>query len=57
MTRKEALGYACLGMHKQQYYKKPKELSPFFTRRPYMGTAAETKDYTQEKLHEFDYRK
>jgi hypothetical protein len=51
------LGCATLGFHKQNYNKKSKELSPFFTRRPYMGTAAETKDLTQEKLHEFDYRK
>jgi hypothetical protein len=51
------LGCATLGFHKQNYNKKSKELIPFFTRRPYMGTAAETKDLTQEKLHEFDYRK
>lgn len=32
-------------------------LSPFFLRKPYSGTSAETKDDTQERLHEFDYLK
>ena len=53
----KTLGCATLGMHKQDYSQKSKELSPFFIRRAYMGTAAETKDYTQERLHEYDYRK
>lgn len=54
---KRTLGSATLGFHKRDYKKKSKELSPFFTRRPYMGTTAETKDLTQKKLHEYDYRK
>ena len=33
------------------------QLSPFFLRKPYSGTVAETKDNTQERLHEYDYRK
>ena len=33
------------------------QLSPFFLRKPYSGTTAETKDNTQEKMHEYDYRK
>ena len=33
------------------------QLSPFFLRKPYSGTSAETKDNTQERLHEYDYRK
>lgn len=32
-------------------------LSPFFLRKPYAGTTAESKDDTQDKLHEFDYLK
>ena len=56
MSRKSALEWACMGMH-QQYDSRKKELSPFFLRRPYSGTAAETKDATQERLHEYDYRK
>ena len=55
-SKKSALAWACIGMH-QQYDLRKKELSPFFLRRPYSGTAAETKDSTQEKLHQFDYRK
>ena len=53
----KTLGCATLGFHKQDYSQKSKELSPFFIRRPYMGTSAEVKDYTQERLHEYDYRK
>jgi len=55
-NKKTALEWACMGMH-QQYDKRKTELSPFFLRRPYSGTAAETKDATQEKLHEYDYLK
>ena len=33
------------------------QLSPFFLRKPYSGTVAETKDSTQEKIHEYNYRK
>ena len=33
------------------------QLSPFFLRKPYSGTVAETKDSTQEKMYEYDYRK
>ena len=36
-------------------HQKPDTLSPFFLRRPYSGTSAETQDDTQERLHEFDY--
>ena len=32
-------------------------LSPFFLRKPYAGTSAETKDNAQEELHEYDYLK
>ena len=35
----------------------PPQLSPFFLRKPYSGTIAETKDSAQEKLHEYDYRR
>jgi len=42
---------------KNQYKHKRPQLSSFFLRKPYEGTSAETKDNTQEELHEYDYLK
>ena len=55
-NRKSALAYACLEMA-QYKHKRFQELSPFFLRKAYSGTSAEVKDDTQEKLHEYDWRK
>lgn len=50
------LEYACLEM-KGYKTKRSKLLPEAFLRRPYQYTKAETKDATQEKLHEKDYLK
>lgn len=55
-NRKSALAYACLEMA-QYKHKRFHALSPFFLRKAYSGTSAEVKDDTQEKLHEYDWRK
>jgi len=55
-VQKDGLSYACLDMNKLES-EKYKPLSPFFLRKPYFGTSAETKDFTQEILHENDYLK
>lgn len=55
-VQKDRLSYACLDMNKFES-EKYKPLSPFFLRRPYSGTSAETMDFTQEILHENDYLK
>lgn len=36
---------------------KDEQLKAAFLRKPYQYTKAETKDDTQTKLHEYDYRK
>ena len=51
-----SLEYACMEMRSYQT-KRPRQLPEAFLRRPYQYTIAETKDDTQEKLHEFDYLK
>lgn len=40
---------------KNSYNRKKPALSPFFTRKPYTGTSAETKDNQQEKMHDKDW--
>ena len=53
---RSSLEYACMEMSSYQT-RRPKLLPEAFLRRPYQYTIAETKDDTQEKLHEFDYLK
>ena len=55
-NKRSDLEYACMEMEqfKQGRFR---ELSPFFLHKAYSGTKAEVKDDTQEKLHEFDWRK
>lgn len=52
---KSSLEFACMDMKLYKENKK-KGLSEAFLRKPYQYTIAETKDDTQGKLHEFDYR-
>lgn len=56
MSKRSELEWACLEMQSLTNRRKPR-LSPDFLRRPYAGTSAETKDDTQEKLHEYDWLK
>ena len=53
---RSSLEYTCMEMSSYRC-RRAKELPEAFLRRPYKYTIAETKDETQEKLHEFDYLK
>ena len=54
---KTSLEYACMEMNSFQHRKRGKLFPDAFLRKPYKYTKAETKDDTQEKLHERDYLK
>ena len=53
---RSSLEYACMEMTSYKT-KRTKLLPEAFLRRPYQYTVAETKDRTQEQLHEYDYLK
>lgn len=56
MRRSEA-EYDWMEGKKHQSRRRALELKPAFLRKPYAGTSAETKDNTQQELHEYDYLK
>ena len=55
-NKTSSLEYACMEMSSYQT-KRPKLYPDAFLRKPYKYTKAETKDDTQENLHEYDYRR
>ena len=50
------LEFWCAEMHKYEH-RRFRLLPEAFLRPAYSGTSAECRDRTQERLHEFDYRK
>lgn len=53
---RSSLEYACMEMDSYKT-RRAKEFPAAFLRPAYKYTAAEVKDQTQEKLHEYDYLK